>query len=204
MSKVKIGFSGLSVPNQIERGRNIVTKMTGNAAFTNPNTTLVDVTAAINALETAYNESRNRDKVKMVTMRLRRKEFLYLMVQEAAYVQQASGGDPEIILSSGFSVVGAKTPNPVTAGVVTNVRLSDGSVSGNVRIDWDKALYTVLYVVLISVDVDFTNPVPKGITTKTTKEIDGLTVGDRLWIKVLPLGREKMGQASEPVSILVR
>lgn len=204
MSKVKIGFSGLSVPSQIERARNIVTLMTGNPVYTTPNPTLPEITLAVNALETAYNESRNRDKTKMAIMRLRRKDMLYLMVQEASYVQDASGGDQEKILSSGYPVVGAKTPHPVIAGEVTNVRLSDGHVSGSIRIDWDKADNCVLYVILISLDIDFTKAEPKGITTKTHKEIGGLTVGTRYWIKIVPLGREEMGPMSEPVSILVR
>jgi hypothetical protein len=204
MSKVKIGFSGLSVPNQIERARNIVTLMTGNASYTTPNPTLAVVTTAVDALETAFNQSRNRDKAKMVTMRLRRKEMLYQVVQLASYVQDASGGDPEKILSSGYSVAGAKTPHPVVPAEVTNVRLSDGAVSGSIRIDWDKAAYTVLYVILVSTEADFSKEDVMGITTKTRKEIGGFTSGTRYWIKVVPMGREERGQGNEPVSILVR
>lgn len=204
MSKVKIGFSGLSVPNQIERARNIVTLMTGNANYTTPSPTLVVVGDAVDALETAYNQSRNRDKAKMVTMRSRRKEMLYLVVQLASYVQDASGGNEEKILSSGYSVVGAKTPHPVIAGAVTNVRLSDGAVSGSIRVDWDKATNTVLYVVFASTQPEFTYLDVQGITTKTQKEIGELSPGTRYWIRILPLGREEMGPISEPISILVR
>ena len=56
MSRVKQGFSGLSVPEQVERARLIVTKTTGNASYTTPNPALADVSAAATALETAYKD----------------------------------------------------------------------------------------------------------------------------------------------------
>src|SRR5437762_1048104 len=111
MARVKLGFSGLSVPAQIERGRSIVVEMSGNANFPTPNPALAGVTTAINALETAYNESRGRDKVKMDIMRLRRAEFLNLMRTLGAYVQETTAGDEEEILSSGFAVV-TRGPKP--------------------------------------------------------------------------------------------
>jgi len=205
MAKVKIGFSGLTVPEQVERARLIVGKMTGNIYYTAPVPALVDITAAANALETAYNESRGRDKNKVVAKDLRRKELLFLVNQEGAYVQEASGGNEEKILSSGFDVRGANTPHPDRAGAVSNVRLSDGSNHGIIRIDWNKADHAVMYVVLTSLDPDFGKmQEPKGITTKTTKEVGTFEIGTRVWVKVIPFGREEMGPGSEPLSILVR
>ena len=87
MAKLKMGFDKLTVPSQVERARNIINSISGNANFTTPNPTLADVTTANNALETAFNESRYRDKNKVATMRLRRKELLFLITQLAAYVQ---------------------------------------------------------------------------------------------------------------------
>ena len=204
MSKVKIGFAGLSVPEQIERARHIKIRMTGNADFPAPSPTLLVVDDAINALETAYNESRGRDKNKVATMKLRRKEMLFIMSQEAAYVQQASGGELEKIQSSGFDVVKPKAPHSDTAGIVTNVRLSDGLSTGKIRVDFDKADNAIMYVILVAHDVDFTDMEPKGITTKTHKEIGPFKSGEKIWVKVVALGREEPGTPSEPVFILVR
>jgi hypothetical protein len=72
MSKVIMGYRGLSVSDQVERSRDIKGKMTDNVHFAAPNPTMAAFGLAIDALEVAYNESRNRDKVKMVTMHLRR------------------------------------------------------------------------------------------------------------------------------------
>lgn len=205
MAKLKMGFSGLSVPEQIERARLIVTRMTGNAAFPTPSPTLSDVSDAATALETAYNDSRNRDKNKVAIMRLRRKEMLFLIGQLAAYVQQASGADEEKILSSGFDVRGSNTPHPVVAGEVHNVRVADGSTSGRIRVSWDKAENAVMYVILVSQDAYNNNPSDAvGFTTRTAKEVGEFPVGSRQWVKVLPLGREQMGPVSEPADIIVR
>lgn len=204
MKKVKIGFSGLTVPQQIERARLVVTSMTGNAAFPTPIPALADVTLAINALETAYNQSRDGSKIKMATMRLRRTEMLFLINQSSAYVQVASAGDEEVILSSGFDVRGKSNPTPEIAGDVTNLQVEDGNDSGNVLVTWDKASYAVLYMVIAHPESDLSGEGIRGITTKTRKELTGLTPGVRYRIVVRGLGRELPGPVSEPFFILAR
>ncbi len=204
MSKVKIGFSGLTVPEQIERARNIETKITGNPLYPTPVPPLAVVNGAITALENAYNESRGRDKNKVAAMKLRRKELLFIMGQEAAYVQEASGGNQEAILSSGFDVVSPKTPRPDIAGPVNDVRVKSGSTNGKIHANWDKASDAVMYVVLVSLSADFSNPEPKGITTKTQKEIGEFASGTNVWVAIRGLGREEAGPQSDPVHILVR
>lgn len=200
-----MGFSNLSVPEQIERARLIVFKMTGNATYATPNPSLASVTAANDALEDAYNISRNRDKVLVAAMRLRRKELLFIISQLAAYVQQASDGDEEKISSSGFSVRGKGTPRPVIAGMVHDVRLSDGSKSGRVKVDWNKADDAVIYLVEYSLDSsDSAEFKIAGITTSLHKEIGDYTPGQKLWVRITALGREEAGPASETVSIIVR
>ena len=204
MSKVKIGFTGLTVPEQIERARLIVTNMAVNANYTTPVPALKAVDAAITALENAYNASRSRDKNKVADMKLRKKELLFIITQLAAYVQEASLGDNEKIRSSGFDVVPPRTPHSDTAGDVINVRISDGTVKGSIRVDFDKADNAVIYGIVVGNDADFKNPEPKGITTKTHKEIDGFNSETRVWIRVIALGRENPGSFSEAVSYMVR
>ncbi len=204
MSKVKMGFSGKSVPVQIQRVREITVAMTGNVNFTTPSPALNVVDDKADELETAYQESRNRDKDKVAIMRLRRKELLLLIVQLAAYVQQASGGDGEKILSSGFDVVPPKTPRPDTAGAVTNLQLSDGPVSGSVFVTWDKADDAVIYLIQSSPTLDFSDDEMRGITTRTQKLVSGFTSGTTVWFRVVALGKENPGPLSAPISILVR
>lgn len=204
MAKVKIGFSGLSVPDQVERARLIVTKMTGNVSYTTPNPALADVTAAANALETAYNQSRNRDKDKIMAKNMRREELLFIVNQLGAYVQEASGGHTENIISSGYSVRGANTPHSDTAGAASNVRLSDGSNHGRIRVDFDAAENAVLYSIVAGIDVNAMVEQYRGITSKTHKEFGEFSPGSNVWVSIIPLGRENPGPKTEPVHIIVR
>lgn len=204
MSKVKMGFAKLNVPEQVEKARSIVTALTGNADFPTPVPALAAVSAAATALETAYNESRNRDKNKVAIMKLRRKDLLKLIVQLSAYVQEASGGDEEKILSSGFSVAAPLTPHSDTAGPVYNVKVTDGSSAGKIRIDYDKATDALLYVILASLSPEFNDREPKGITSKTHKEIGDFDSGTKVWVQVIGLGRENHGTPSDAVSFIVR
>ncbi len=204
MAKVKIGFSGLSVPEQVERARLIVTKMTGNGIYTTPSPELAEVTAAANALETAFNQSRSRDKDKIIAKNLRRKEVLFLVNQLGAYVQEASDGDTEKIISSGFDVRGANTPHSDTAGAAGNVRLSDGSNHGRIRVDFDAAENAVLYSIVAGIDVNAMVEQYKGISSKTHKEFGEFSPGTNVWVSIIPLGRENPGPKTEPVHIIVR
>jgi len=199
-----MGYDGLSVSDQVERSRDIKTKMTGNTNYTDPNPTLVAFGAATDALETAYNESRNRDKVKIATMRLRRAELLALVVTLAGYVQEASEGDGEKILSSGFYVRRTPTPHSDTAGQVHDVRLRDGSNSGKVMASWAAADDAIIYIIEASLTSAFTNFEMIGVTTKTFKELNGFTVGTTGYIRVTSLGRENEGPKSDVASIIVR
>ncbi len=204
MSKVKIGFSKLTVPQQVARGRLITSSMTGNASFPTPSPALAVVDGKIDELETAYNESRGRDKDKTAIMRLRRKEMLFLIVQLGAYVQQASDGDEEVILSSGFDVVAAGTPRPDTGGEVTGIDLTDGSQENTIKVEWDKATDAVLYLLETSATPDFSNGEFAGGTTRTQKEIGPFAPGSTVWIRIFAFGRENPGPHSIPQSFKLR
>jgi hypothetical protein len=204
MAKVKLGFDRQNVLFQLERARFIVKSMTGNPDYPTSNPPLDDVSLVADALETAYQESRGRDKEKIALMRLRRKELLYLIVQLGAFVQQASAGDEEKIISSGFDVVKNATPFPGTAGKVNNLRLTDGKISGKILAKWNKASDAVLYIIEFSDNKDFTNSIIKGYTTKIKKEIGVFTPGTKVWIRVYAVGRENAGTPSNIVSLLVR
>lgn len=204
MAKVKIGLSGLNGPAQTERSRHIHTEMDGNANFTTPNPTLVQVKAAIDAFELAYNQSRNRDTVKMEIMRLRRAEMLFIMNQLGAYVQEASGGDAEIILSSGYSIRGANIPHPVVAGEVHDVRAFGGSSEGKELFKWEKADDAVIYIIEVAPNNPGSDFELKGFTTKTQKEIEGFTTGNSYLVRITALGREEAGPHSDPVLFISR
>jgi hypothetical protein len=121
----------------------------------------------------------------------------------AAYVQEASAGDEEKILSSGFFVRRAATPPSDTAGQVHDVRLRDGSNFGKVLVSSDAADDAIIYILEASLTADFADFEMLGNTTKTTKELGGFTVGVTAFIRMTALGRERAGLKSDVVSIIL-
>ncbi|MBV8860139.1 MAG: hypothetical protein JOZ02_24625, partial [Acidobacteria bacterium] len=57
MSKVKLNFDRLSIPEKVARAQQVVAAMTGNTNFTTPTPTLAALTTAINELETATSDA---------------------------------------------------------------------------------------------------------------------------------------------------
>ena len=200
MSKIKIGFSNLDVPKQVERSRKIQTAMLGNPDFPDPSPKLDVLKKATDLLETAYNESRGRDKNKIQIMKLRRAEMLGLIVQLSAYVQSTSAGNKEIILSSGFDVIQRGTPQP-PVGQVLNLRLSSGSISGSIKALWDRVPGAKIYAIEISND-PFTDASFKltASSSKTRCQLEGLNPGTKYWVRIAAVGKDGTGKWSDPAA----
>lgn len=137
---VKLGLSRITAALLVLKMRNCVTMMTGNPAFAAPNPvpdpTLVEVTAKIDALDTAEQAyAFNRGKIEKETRDTAfraAKEIFHLL---GGYVQLASGGAKDIILGAGLDV--ASTPQ--AAGIPpapTNVRAEATKVQGQIIVRW--------------------------------------------------------------------
>lgn len=115
---VKLGIDRVTAVLLVEKGRTNVTMMQANPAFLAPNPTpdpsLAEVTAACDTLETAaaayeFNGGKLEKEARDISFGTLKK----LMRELGAYVQIASGGVKEVILSAGFDVV----KDPVSVGI---------------------------------------------------------------------------------------
>jgi len=112
---VKLALTGLSPAKLIEKARAIIVALTGNANFATPTPTLLEVTAATDAVEAADADVLNNGGKKDYLARDMRVQTLRdLLTLLGAYVQVTSGGDPEKILSAGYGL--RKAPEPVGQG----------------------------------------------------------------------------------------
>lgn len=137
---VKLGLARITPADLVLKVRNCVSMMTGNPAFAAPNPlpdpTLAEVTAAIDTLDTAeqayaFNRGKVEKEARDTAFRAA-KEIFHLL---GGYVQLASGGNKEIILSAGLDV----ERNPTAAGVPTapnNVRAEATKVFGQIIVRW--------------------------------------------------------------------
>ncbi len=114
MATIKIGISHLNAVDLAAKALRIHSMMTGNANFTTPLPDLATLDTAMNSLNSAISEAAGFDRNKIAQRNLRHEELHDLLNQLAAYIQNVSGGNADMILSSGFEL--RKQPTPV--GVV--------------------------------------------------------------------------------------
>jgi len=108
---VKLGHSRVTAVALVDKSRTNVTMMTGNAAYATPDPSLIEITTAADALDSAiqaYDFSRSRlDKEQRDTGFATLKD---LRTRLGGYVQTASKGDQALITSAGFQT--EKTAQP--------------------------------------------------------------------------------------------
>ncbi|NNV54942.1 fibronectin type III domain-containing protein [Limnovirga soli] len=187
MSQVKLGFYALSIPDKILKARNIVTLMTGNAAFTTPNPALATVTTAANELETAFNDAADGGRTKTAIRDSKEAELDALMAQLSAYVQEISEGDALIILSSGMEVRAEKTP-PQDLPAPQGLEAITGDNEGEIVLRWKRVDKSKAY--LFQKSADGATGWENIITTSTKAKalLSGLPTATKMWFRVCAVG----------------
>jgi hypothetical protein len=109
--RVSLAILRLAIAYLLGAGTQVTTKMTGNASFIAPFPALIDVTAAIAALDAANQAAMGGDRLAIAERKTARAALLSLLRQLAAYVQAHCQESREVIISSGFEPT--HTPTPV-------------------------------------------------------------------------------------------
>jgi len=196
-SKVKLGLYGRTAEDLIVFARNIVTSMTGNVSFPTP-VDLAEISAAADALESATESALNGGRIQHLAKREAVEALRKLLRNEGAYVQSASDGDANKILSAGMLV--NKKPQPV--GVLPAPKDLLATVSnfeGAIDLDWARVDGGRSYTVYINSgdpndDKAWT---PVYATTKSRATITDLSPGTFYWFKVAANGAAGMGPVSD-------
>lgn len=202
MAQVKLGFYALSVADKVLKARNIVILMTGNTAFTTPNPSLAAITAAADALETAFNEAADGGKTKTAIMYSKEAELDALMPQLTAYVQEASAGDALLILSSGMEIRADKTP-PQDLPAPFGLETKTGDNEGEVMLRWKKVDKSKAYLIQKSADGSTGWESLNVTSTRATAVVTGLPSANRIWFRVCAIGPKGNSPWSDPSRGLV-
>ncbi len=168
-AKVKMGLSEKSTNQLIPYIQNHIEMMTGNPNFVTPQPPAADLLALFNAyqeaaLNTINLEAQWRD-AKALQEQIRA-DITGSMNVRAAYVQEASNGNRQVILSSGLGV--RNPPTPVTSiAAPTNLRVDLNGEAGMMKIRWDVVQNAKTYTLQCSPDVTPRVWEPLENTTKT-------------------------------------
>jgi len=206
MASIKLNFSRLSVPEKIALTRRIVTRMTGNARFTTPHPPLQVIAQAADDLEEAENiaqAARQEAKAKTTIRNNKEDDLGGALNQAVGYVTSVSGGDEEFIESAGMDLratPGTSTPPTQPAALSATA----GDHDGTMDLSWDPVVEATSYVIEMSPDPPTaTSWGHKGVSTKSTFTVPGLTSGARLWFRVAAVNPNGQGPWSDPATKIV-
>jgi hypothetical protein len=203
MPRIKLNLRDLSIPDKVQKGRQIVTAMTNNANFANPHPSLSEVTAALASLEQNYallQAAKADVKAKATTQDDADSKVDQILVQLAAYVESIAGNDEKIITSAGLATKNSRSA-PVFLSPPQGLSATVGDHDGVIELSWKKVPKAKSYTIQISADPP--NPeswTHAAIATASTRTIENLTSGKRFWFRVAAIGA--MGQSgwSEPAT----
>jgi hypothetical protein len=203
MAKVKLNFQKLVMPEKIARARLIVEKITGNAAtFPNPVPALADVTAAINAAEQAYNdalEARALSKQRTAELSLREDELEEMVGRLASFVDTASEGKEEVILSAGMDVRAPSIASNVPPGNPTGLAATLGDNEGQIDVSWNFDSLARSYILQISPNPPTENSwTQAAVVTTSSTTVKNLTSGVKYWFRVAAVGAGGQSGWSDP------
>lgn len=94
MARIKLNLRNLSVTEKIAKGRQIVTAMTNNTSFSNPNPPLPEVVTALDELEKAFasvQAARSEVTTRTTTQSNAATKLDQTLTQLAGYVESIAG-----------------------------------------------------------------------------------------------------------------
>ena len=196
MKKVKIYFGKLSIPEKIQKARNLVARMDANSLFPSPQPALAEISTGAAALEQAYEEALNRGRIEVAAMKQLESILKNLIVSLAGYVQSISRGDEAVILSSGFDVQADKS-RPGEIATPSNINGAIGRREGEVFLNWDRVPGAKAYHVQMSRD-GLNDWTPCGSATRSRMRLSGLDSAARYFFRVAAIGPLGQSGWSDP------
>jgi len=203
MAQVKLNLQSYTIPEKVQKMRQVGIAMTGNANFTTPDPTLVALGDGADALETAYNlaqGARELAKQKTDIQNAANAAANALLTAEGAYVQNKSGGNPVIIQSAGMDVRADGAPIGDLPGPA-NLSASEGDHDGEIDIHWNRVKGAKSYVVqYTTTPTNAASWVNGPVAPKSKITVTGLTSSTKYYLRVAAVGAAGQGAFSELAS----
>ena len=198
-ANIALYLSKLLPPAVLALLRNVVAKMTGNAAFATPLVPLADLTATADELEVAIEEATNGSR----QSKLKRDDVLRkakaLLDAQAGYVRGVCNGDATLLESSGFELAKQPTPTGVP-GIPQFLEARVTDRRSELKLRWRRVHGARSYQVWMT-DQDPTleaNWTAIGYTTRVSHLVEGLESFKPYWFCVSAIGTAGEGMQSDP------
>jgi hypothetical protein len=203
MANVKLNFRRLPITEKIARARQIVQQMTDNAAnFPNPVPPLVDVTAAIDAADQARKdaeEARTLAKQRTAVLEEAEDALIKAMSRLASYVDSASAGKEDVILSSGMDTRAPRSAANLIPGTPPTITLTMGDHEGEIDASWDAVEGARSYILQMSPNEPKDDTWTQvAVVTVSKYTVKNLTSGTKYWFRVAAVGSGGQSAWSDP------
>jgi len=191
MARVKLNLRNLSITEKIAKGRQIVTAMTDNARFANPNPPLSDVTTALDDLEKAFallQAARSDVTTKTVSQDNAETKLDQTLTQLAGYVESVAGKDDTVITSAGLETKSSPSA-PTVPTAPQGLSATTGEHEGEISLTWKPVANARSYIIEFSLDpATASSWTHSGVATAANKTLFNLTSGKRYWFRVAAVG----------------
>lgn len=203
--RITNGFDKMSDPDLELKARSILNAMTSNSSFPTSTPTLATVQAAINDYSDALAIAQTGSVYDKALKNQKKEALVVLLHNLANYVLFTAAGNELIARSSGFTIAKSeRTPAPAVVPARGQV-LSDGPNPGDLDYNFKRVPGATGYVYQLTLDPITENSVweSKAGTVRKVR-FTGLPRGQRVWCRVMTIGRRGQAVYSEPVSRIVQ
>ena len=206
MAKINLSLKLLTVAEKVALAELLVTELTGNPDFTDPEPTLASITTLKNALNTRAGTAavaRQESKTQTALLNTAEDELDAGLTALGGWAEGKVMGNPDKLTGGGFTL--QADGSPTTLVQVTALEVSRGDNAG--EIDWmcDSQDGATGYEIQCS-----TNPNDPAlwqhadVFSKSSGTLTGLATGVRCWIRCRALGtNNKKGPWSNPADKVV-
>ena len=199
--QTKVDFVQFSPIVKVGFYRNIIVKFTGNPRFLTPDVSMLEASAAVDALENAIVAASDGGRTRISEMHDQEKLTDTLFRNLAAYVDRIAAGDESTILSSGFHETKQPTYTPKAI-----ISIYNGTHSGSVIIKGKANPRAGAYhLQMCKGTLPLTDEgwILCGVSTRAEFELSGLDVMCVYYFRIAAITPEGLTDYSEPVSKIV-
>ena len=199
--QTKLDFMQFSPIAKVGFYRNVIAKFTDNPRFPTPDVTMLEASAAVDALERAIVAASDGGRTSISEMHDQEKLTDTVFRNLAAYVDRIAAGDESTILSSGFHET--KQPTYSSKAILTMV---DGAHSGSVIFKGKANPRAGAYHFQMckgSIPLTEDGWVLCGVSTSANFELSGLDVMCLYYFRIAAITPDGLTDYSEPVSKIV-
>ena len=201
--KIRLDFTKLGDAALLVFCLRIISGLTASLYFLTTSPTLLQIIALKDAFVEAVTNASFGGTAQKLIRDQKKVSLLEGLRLLASYIEDNGGNDPVKLADTGFDIYGGLRSLWPIPGVVENLRLFYGNLSGTVIVRVKRANFTLMYECRYTLG-DFSEnaewiTIPK--STKTKMIITGIPLGRSIWVQVRCVNGKGEGDWSDPAQL---